>query len=98
MRPAEETLELLKLGLKKRHAYLRRMARRIDEAEKQEIAEWKSKGGRGRHPERYKSKSMLRGGMISEHATIMCMLREIEAGTFNLDKYHNEEDDPKEPC
>jgi hypothetical protein len=96
VRTPEETLTLFKQALEKRRAYVRRRLHALDEAEKQERAEWK--GLRGRPPETYKGRIAMRGGMLSELTTITAMLKQIEAGTLHPDDIYNEEDDPKEPC
>ncbi|AIQ29336.1 hypothetical protein P40081_15135 [Paenibacillus sp. FSL P4-0081] len=85
MRTAEETLELLLQGMDKRRQYLRRKLRRIE--------------GHGTQPRRgggsdlNRLKYSGRAGMLSEHATIHCMLEDIRNGRQHPDNLYNEEDD-----
>ncbi|MEK3673577.1 hypothetical protein [Paenibacillus sp. FSL R10-2771] len=85
MRTAEETIELLLLGMDKRREYLRRKLRRIE--------------GRGTQPRRgggsdlNRLKYSGRAGMLSEHATIHCMLEDIRSSRLHPDDLYNEEDD-----
>ncbi|WPS85544.1 hypothetical protein SMD22_00355 (plasmid) [Brevibacillus halotolerans] len=97
MRSAEETLILFKQALERRKAYVRRQLKKLNEAETQYATE-NRKGNRGRAPEKYKGLISLRGGMLSEHATIAGLLTEIENENCHPDDLYNLEDDPVEPC
>lgn len=85
MRSAEETIDLLLQGMDKRRQYLRRKLRQIE-----------AKGTRpaaGRPNESNRLKYSGRGGMLSEHTVIRCMLEEIRSDRMHPDGMYNEADD-----
>ncbi|MNC79770.1 hypothetical protein D3C75_1323460 [compost metagenome] len=69
----------------KRRQYLRRKLRRIQASGTQP--------GRGGGNELNRLKYTGRSGMLSEHATIACMLEDIRSGRQHPDNLYNEEDD-----
>ncbi|OMD19456.1 hypothetical protein BJP48_10790 [Paenibacillus odorifer] len=85
MRSAEETLELLLQGMDKRRQYLRRKLRRIEKRG--------TKPRRGGGNELNRLKYSGRAGMLSEHATILCMLEDIRHSRQHPGNLYNEEDD-----
>lgn len=84
MRSAEETLTLFKQALEKRRAYVRRRLIRLELAEKEYVSA-NRKGDRGRVPEKYQGRLILRGGMLSELTTISGLLMAIEKGEWHPD-------------
>lgn len=97
-RSSDEVLILFKEALHKRRLYLRRRMEEIDQAEKVSNDQRKEEGksNRGRTSDNYKSSRALRGGMLSEIATITGMLDAIESGKMHPDEMYNPEDDPKD--
>lgn len=85
MKTAEETLQLLEVGINKRRQYLRRKLRRIEARGTQP--------GRGRPNEQNRLKYSGRAGMLSELTLIECLIKEIRSGELHPEEIWNEEDD-----